>query len=46
MANEIKALAHLEDISFNLDQIRKEISNLTNALILIQKALEEMAKRP
>ena len=45
MASDIKALAHLEDISFNLDQIRKELSNLTNALILIQKALEQMAER-
>ena len=45
MANDIKALAHLEEISHNLDQIRKELSNLTNALILIQKALEQMAER-
>ena len=45
MANDIKALAHLEDISNNLDQIRKELSNLTNALIQIQKALEQMAEK-
>ena len=45
MANDIKALAHLEDMSFNLDQIRKELSSVVNALIQIQKALEQMAER-
>ena len=48
MASDIKALAHLEDISNNLDQIRKELQELSaiaNALIHIQKALEQIAER-
>ena len=48
MTSDIKALAHLEDISNNLDQIRKELQELSaiaNALIHIQKALEQIAER-
>ena len=45
MASDIKALAHLEDISHNLDQMRKELSAVVNALIQIQKALEQISER-
>ena len=45
MASDMKALAHLEEISNNLNDIRKELGAMANALIQIQKALEEMAGR-
>jgi hypothetical protein len=32
MANDIKALEYLQDISNNLDEIRKELSSLNNFL--------------
>jgi len=43
MANDIKALAHLEDISHNLDEIRKELSSVSSALLDIAKYLKEIA---
>ena len=32
MANDMKALAHLQDISNNLDEIRRELSSLNKCL--------------
>ena len=43
MANDIKALAHLEEISNNLDEIRKELSSLSSALLDIGKYLKVIA---
>jgi hypothetical protein len=43
MANDIKALAHLEEISNNLDEIRKELSSLSSALLDIAKYLKVIA---
>ena len=43
MASDIKALAHLEDISNNLDEIRKELSSVSNSLADIAKYLKEIA---
>jgi hypothetical protein len=43
MASDIKALAHLEDISNNLDDIRKELSSVSIALLDISKFLKEIA---
>jgi 3-methyladenine DNA glycosylase AlkC len=43
MANDIKALAHLEEISNNLDEIRKELSSVSYALLDIAKYLKEIA---
>ena len=43
MANDIKALAHLEEISNNLDEIRKELSSVSSALLDIAKYLKEIA---
>ena len=42
MANDIKALNHLEEISSNLDEIRRELSSLTNALGNIDARLVEL----
>jgi small-conductance mechanosensitive channel len=44
MANDIKALAHLEDISNNLDEIRKELSSLSSAQLDIAKILKDIAQ--
>jgi hypothetical protein len=43
MGNDIKALAHLEDISNNLDEIRKELSSVSSSLWDIAKYLKEIA---
>ena len=43
MAEDIKALEHLEDISNNLDDIRKEISSMSSALLTIAEYLKEIA---
>ena len=43
MANDIKALAHLEEISNNLDEIRKELTSLSSALLDIAKYLKVIA---
>ena len=43
MASDIKALAHLEDISNNLDEIRKELSSVSSSLWDIAKYLKEIA---
>ena len=43
MASDIKALAHLEDISNNLDAIRKELSSVSSSLWDIAKYLKEIA---
>ena len=45
MGNDIKALEHLEEISSNLDDIRKEISSVSSALLTIAKYLKEIAER-
>ena len=45
MANDIKALEHLEEISSNLDDIRKEISSVSSALLDIAKYLKEIAEK-
>ena len=42
MSNDIKALAHLEEISSNLDEIRRELSSLTTALGNIDTRLVEL----
>ena len=44
MANDIKALAHLEDISHNLDEIRKELSSLGSAQLDTAKILKDIAQ--
>ena len=44
MASDVQALAHLEDISNNLDEIRKELSSVSSALLSIQKVLEKIAR--
>ena len=44
MANDIKALAHLEDISHNLDEIRKELSSLGYGQLDIARVLKEISK--
>jgi hypothetical protein len=43
MASDIKALAHLEEISNNLDEIRKELSSISGSLWDIAKYLKEIA---
>ena len=43
MASEMQALAHREEISNNLDEIRKELSSVSNALFEIAKYLKEIA---
>ena len=43
MASDMQALAHLEEISNNLDEIRKEISSVSSALLTIAKYLKEIA---
>ena len=45
MASDIKALEHLEEISSNLDDIRKEISSVSSALLDIAKYLKEIAEK-
>ena len=42
MANDIKALAHMEEISSNLDEIRRVLSSLANALDNIDTRLVEL----
>ena len=44
MASDIKALAHLEEISNNLDEIRKERSSLSSAQLEIAKLLKVIAQ--
>ena len=43
MANDIKALEHLEEISNNLDEIRKELSSVSSSLWDIAKYLKVIA---
>lgn len=43
MGNDIKALEHLEEISSNLDDIRKELSSVSSSLWDIAKYLKEIA---
>jgi len=45
MGNDIKALEHLEEISNNLNDIRKEISSMNSSLSDIAKYLKEIAER-
>ena len=41
--NDIKALEHLEEISNNLDDIRKELGSVSSSLWDIAKYLKEIA---
>jgi len=43
MGNDIKALEHLEEMSNNLDDIRKELSSVSSALLTIAGYLKEIA---
>ena len=43
MASDIKALVHLEEISNNLDEFRKELSSVSSSLADIAKYLKEIA---
>ena len=45
MGNDIKALEHLEEISSNLDDIRKENISVSSALLTIAKYLKEIAEK-
>ncbi len=45
MASEQKALEHLEEISNNLDDIRKELSSMSNALLSIAAYLKDIAEK-
>ena len=43
MASDMKAREHLEEISNNLDDIRKELSAVSNALLNIAEYLKELS---
>ena len=44
MASDMKALEHLEAISNNLDDIRKELSSVSNSLANIAHYLKEISE--
>ena len=44
MASDMKALEHLEEISNNLDDIRKELSAVSSALLNIAHYLKELSE--
>ena len=43
MASDMKALEHLEEISNNLADIRKELSAVSNELLNIAEYLKELS---
>jgi len=43
MGNDIKALEHLEEISNNLNDIRRELTSVSSSLADIAEYLKELA---